>query len=362
MDNIVQFEGRDTLEHEAREWLLRLDGDEPLSREEKQSLQVWMARSPAHQQELVRIAEFWDSANVLTELLIPMHQVASDIRHRTAGSGFLASLLSQRGAVVVAMSVLLAVVLLRVAVQPVSLDASNGIYASAIGEVRMETLADGSVLQINTDSQVQVEYSEQVRKLRLLRGEAHFEVAHNQAWPFEVYAGNGRVKAVGTAFLVRLEADRLNVIVTDGRVDLALNRPQEGTQPSNEISAADAPLTTVGSLEQGQGASFDAELSFESHHLLAQKDMQRQLSWREGYLVFEGESLQVVVAELNRYLPQRVEIADQALNNILIGGRFKVDELEALFDVLEASFNIRVSRLDDQRIQLFSKSDLNNKK
>jgi len=359
-ENLVQFEDRETLEHEAREWLVRLDGDEPLTEPEKQALRTWMARSPAHHRELVRIAEFWDSSNVLTELLIPMQQVAS-VAGRRRGQhswGFLlGSLLSPRRTAALAVSLCLVWVAFS-ALVAVPLDASNGIYASAIGELREETLADGSVLQINTDSQVRVEFSEQVRKIRLLRGEAHFQVAHNQDWPFEVYAGKGRVKAVGTAFLVRLEAEQLNVIVTDGRVDLALNRDAASAALPDNQSPASAPLLhTLGQLKQGEGALLDATASAESYQVLAQKDMARQLSWREGYLVFEGESLSVVVAELNRYLPLRVEIVDQALREIPIGGRFKVGELEALFDVLEASFNIRVARLDDQHIQLFARPD-----
>lgn len=360
MDNSSQQEGRDTLEHEARLWLVRLDADEPLTAEEKQTLHTWMARSPAHRQELVRLAEFWDNSNVLTELLIPMHQVAS-AKHREGAGSFIKAVsgisLSPRGGLALAMSLLFIAFTLKSYLTPMPLDATNGIYAAAIGELRVEVLADGSVLQINTDSQVQVDYSERRRKIRLLRGEAHFEVAHNKAWPFEVYAGKGMVKAVGTAFLVRLEKEQLNVIVTDGRVDLAATRTLENATsppPSNQTTRL-PPLEKIGSLSEGQGASFAPASSVATHQLLAQKDMDRQLSWREGYLVFEGESLSVVVAELNRYLPIQVEIVDDALSDIPIGGRFKVAELEALFDVLETSFNVRVSRRDDQHIKLFSK-------
>jgi transmembrane sensor len=363
MDNISQFEDPNTLEHEARQWLVRLDRDEPLLEQEKQALQLWMARSPAHQQELTRLAEFWDSSNILAELLIPMHQVAAASRRYHSNSrspwGLINRFLTPRGGAVLAMGLLLAVFTLRDYLMPVPLDASNGIYAAAIGELREETLADGSVLQINTDSQVQVDFSEQVRKIRLLQGEAHFEVAHNTEWPFEVYAGKGMVKAVGTAFLVRLEEDRLNVIVTDGRVDLVATGAVENdsSKPPDSVTEALPALKKVGSLSQGEGALFSPADNSKAHKVLAQKEMARQLSWREGYLVFEGEPLSIVVAELNRYLPIDVEIADQTLGDIPVGGRFKVEELDALFGVLETSFDIRVIRSGDQRIQLFSKLD-----
>lgn len=379
MDNVYLFEDRDTLEHEARQWLVRLDGDEPLQSTEKQALQAWMVRSPAHRQELVRIAEFWDSSNVLTELLIPMHQVArvsqrsysvwAGLKHLVTPGGFFAS---TRGGIALAFSMVLAVSILF---KPVAFDASNGIYAAAIGELRVETLADGSVLHINTDSQVQVDYSEQVRKIRLLRGEAHFEVAHNQDWAFEVYAGEGRVKAVGTAFSVRLDAERLNVIVTDGRVELAAARSLQVSAIDSISTAQSADSTAiqsasiksaaaqqapvilhekVGSLGRGEGASFIPATRTVKRQLLAQATMPSQLSWRQGYLVFEGQPLSEVVAELNRYLPETVEIIDETLKDNLIGGRFKVTQLDAVFDVLEVSFNMQVTR-QNGRIQLSSK-------
>ena len=365
MDNIYQFEGREALQHNAREWLVRLDSDEQLLAAEKQSLQQWMSRSPAHRQELIRLAEFWDSSNILTELLIPMHQVADVQRRKHSWREFFGRLFTpSRGGALVAMSLLLAVFALRSYLFPLPLDATNGIYAAAIGELRVETLADGSVLQINTDSQVQVVFSEQARKIRLLRGEAHFKVAHNTGWPFEVYAAKGMVKAVGTAFLVRLEEESLSVIVTDGRVDLAASSAVEVATTTSQGAVAEVlpVLERVGSLKEGEGVVFNSASNPKAHVVLAEKEMTRQLSWREGYLVFEGEPLTVVVAELNRYLPVQVEIADDSLSHIPIGGRFKVGELEALFEVLEASFNVRVSRLDDRHIQLFSKQQKNNKK
>ena len=361
MDNICQFEDRETIAHQAREWLVRLDGDEALTLTEKQALQEWLARSPAHRQELERIAEFWDNSNILTELSIPLHQVASSYHRSSTAAFFKSRWLTPRGGMAVAMSVLVIMVMLRGYLLPQPLDASNGIYAAAIGEIREQQLADGSILELNTDSQVQVDYSESTRKIRLLRGEAHFDVAHNPDWPFEVYAGKGRVKAVGTAFSVRLEQERLSVIVTDGKVDLAATRPKttEPDNPNNQPTLT-PPLETIGSLSQGQGASFRPTPDAKPQYILAQKEIQRQLSWREGYLVFEGEPLSVVVTELNRYLPMRVEIIDSSLSDLPIGGRFKVGELEALFDVLETSFDVQVSRLDEQHIKLFHKD--NNKK
>ena len=158
-----------------------------------------------------------------------MHQVAKAQQRPASLLSLLAGffvpsregvLLSSRGSALLVMSFLLVAFALRGYIIPQPIDATNGIYAAAIGEIREQELVDGSVLQINTDSQVNVEYSEGTRKIHLLRGEAHFDVAHDKDWPFQVYAGKGVVKAVGTAFSVRLEEEKISVIVTEGKVDL----------------------------------------------------------------------------------------------------------------------------------------------
>lgn len=373
MDNIINFEERQLIAHEARQWLVRLDSDTPLDEETLQALQQWKARSPAHRQELKRLSAFWHQANVMTELSVPLQSrrrtakpwsILAD-RYRDAVHGWRAGLAA-------AAALLLTVFGINGWLIPQPIDATNAIYATAIGEQRRAVLVDGSIVQINTDSQVQVDYQAGVRKIRLLRGEAHFEVAHNGAWPFEVYAAKGRVKALGTAFLVQLERDDLlNVIVTDGQVEIAasVNTKSEGGQPTSTTATQAPPvavmageplaqLKAVGNLSKGQGVSYSTDRENPDqqtqwkNRTLQPREVARKLAWRDGYLVFNGESLQYVVNEINRYMPATIEIADPALSAMPVGGRFKVGELEALFDVLENNFGIYVSRVDDQHIRL----------
>jgi len=392
-----------SIEAEARQWLIRLDGDTPLSQVDQAALKAWAGRSPAHHQELVRISAFWNEANVLTELSIPLQASASQTSkdnqqaQKVSGSlgGFWSGLASGSVNAVanvfankIAMSVTaMALVVVMVVNGPfatVNYSDSNGIYVTAIGDVVSQTLADGTVLKINTDSQVQVDYSESVRKIRLLRGEAHFAVAHNKAWPFEVYAGKGRVKAVGTAFSVQLTDDMVEVLVSEGRVDLAAvvhntmasqgvvqDIAQADADKQQEINKAYTPeLATIGSLDIGQQARFynraitvdsgsgDANAVsdlIQQIDTLEEQELERRLAWRSGYLVFSGDPLVQVVEEINRYTTMNVEISDPVLRDIKIGGRFKVGELDAMLSVFESSFAIRVSRLDDQHIQLLAK-------
>jgi transmembrane sensor len=220
VSNIHTFSDRDRIEQEAREWLIRLDSDTEPSAEEVRALRAWVARSPAHRQELLRISAFWNDANILTELSIPLETTTQSVASRLRR--FFAPLMSVNRCSALAASLVLAVTIGAVSLvvmQPS--DATNGIYVTAIGGIQERKLVDGSILKINTDSQVQVDYSDNVRKIRLLRGEAHFQVSHNANWPFEVYAGTRMVKAIGTAFSVQLSNDSVQVTVSEGRVDIA---------------------------------------------------------------------------------------------------------------------------------------------
>lgn len=381
MENVYAFASRKTVEGEAREWLIRLDGDDEPSQRDIAALHEWVDRSPAHREELLRICAFWDDANILSELAIPLHNKAQSRVQvsRRFFSDLLTPLLAFNRASAVAVVCLLGITIALTSWRfPQSNTATNGVYATAKGELQVQTLADGSLIQINTDSQLKVDFSDTVRAVRLMRGEAHFDVTRDPDRPFEVYAGKGMVKAVGTAFSVRLSQDYIKVTVSEGRVDLAAI-VEDPIETQAELSASEArpgapsahgrsgpTLRKIGSLGHGQSATFSnqairAEYSDSADSgsnivpeisTLAEQELARQLSWREGYLVFAGDPLSYVVDEVNRYTSITIEIADPTLNQLRIGGRFKVGELEAMLDVLETSFGIQVSRLDDRHIQL----------
>ena len=342
MNKVHKFSHRGTIEAEAREWLIRLDGDTPLDGEETAALREWVGRSPVHRQELKRITRFWDNANILTELAIPLQ--SNRIQIYFAG---------YRLAAVAAVFVLaIGIVMTSWLTAPETGTTSNGIYGTAIGQLRTVALPDGSQIQLNTDSQVQVDYGSSARKIRLLRGESLFEVTPDPDKPFDVYAGGNMIRAVGTAFSVQLREDTVKVTVAEGMVELIKVKnqsPHTGNDKPPDIRSVPERL---GFLEHGQSAILNNTIS--GLHTLAQQELEQQLSWRHGFLSFSGEPLTAVVSEINRYTPINIEIADPELETLQVGGRFRVDDLDAMLEVLETSFNIRVSRTDDQRILLHS--------
>src|SRR5690606_15485294 len=142
------------------------------------------------------------------------------------------------------------------------------------------TLEDGSSVTLNTGTRLRVTYSDSERHIRLERGEALFVVERDESWPFQVEAGSVRVRAVGTAFSVRVhDRARVSVLVSESRV--ALEQPVRATLDAGE-------LATI-----RKGRLVRRELSA--------KELVRDMSWTRSRLDFEGKTLAEAVAAFNRY-------------------------------------------------------------
>lgn len=357
--NVLPFDDHSTIKAQAREWLIRLDRDESPSQEDLHHLHQWAAQSPAHQAELERISAFWQDANVLNELSTPVYDRAPHplwlLACKLWGQHPIASI----GALATSACVALLMVF---TILPVSNTATNGLYTTQIGQVQEHQLADGSTLQLNTNSQVAVTYNDSQRKITLLSGEAHFEVAPNKQWPFEVYAGKGRVKALGTAFSVRFDSHNINVIVSHGEVELAAQLEPAPEQNPTQTLAQIEPVArlTIGQSTRIKNAAItkaDSNDQQPATNIIeySPEQLAQELSWRTGYLLFAGEPLPELIKKISRYTSVNIQITDPTLNQVRVGGRFKVGELDAMLEVLETSFGIQVSHIDDHHIQLQAK-------
>ena len=368
-----------TINQEACGWIAKMH-DADLSVEQAEQLRQWMAQSLAHKQELKRMAQRWDELNVLTELAVPLvpDTIAADNSQRSpvAASGFFETLSNTfNGSVLASAAVLVLVVGLALTLLPGNPIVNTQTYTTAIGEQRKVILSDSSVVQLNTNSVVVVSYTASERGIHLQQGEAHFTVSHNPQKPFLVRAGNGIVRAVGTAFSVRLYEHSVDVIVTEGRV--ALNKvdtalPASSTTPSSRKAPAITPSTAAEQseflssrvdlaqriaepayLDAGQGAIFDtATDSIELVEALDTEALKRKLSWRNGLIRFTGVPLEEVVAEISRYTPLKIMIRESELKTLRIGGLFKVGETQKMFDVLETGFGVYAHQIDSNTVYL----------
>ncbi len=374
-ENILEFPDRRAIEAEAAAWLIKLDRDREPSHEEKLALGAWLSRSPVHREELRCLAELWGNMNVLTELAVPLAKSPS---HPDRGllANFCSSIFGQRQrTITAALSVVVVALALVFWTQRVSFDDSNGIYSTNVGEQVSIALVDGSAVMLNTNSVVSVEYGHEYRDIRLLRGEAYFTVAKNEKAPFRVYAGTGRVQAVGTAFTVHLKDGIVDVTVTEGKVALAtvnrLNTKQSRRvnieRAASQMSQANAItddvfVETLGTVVAGSNAtirSIEDEMTgntLNSVETSQAPEIAKRLSWRSGMLSFTGDTLEQVVDEISRYTVISIEV-DPAIRQTRVGGQFPVGEIDIMFEYLETNFKVRVQYLDNNRVLLSGLSE-----
>jgi transmembrane sensor len=341
MEKVAQFPNARQIETEACAWIAQLDGGEP-SQEDLDAFREWIHRSPRHQKEIKRLSAIWGDLNVLTELAVPIRSPPPTVLDR----------FNFRVAAI-AISLLFGLVGSAYVMWPAKYirePEANPVFTTAIGERKSVTLADGSKVLLNTDTRIQVEYSPERRVLHLHQGEAFFEVAHNADRPFLVYAGGDVVRAVGTAFSVRIQKHDVAVVVTEGTVELAsVSHTPVGTQGG----LAKPRTVKLVALDAGQGATVDEHV--EAIETIKPAEVTRKLSWREGVLSFSGEPLEQVVEEVSRYTSLTIVISDPSIRNVTIGGYFKAGETEAMFEALETSFGVRVIRVNDRLVYLAAK-------
>jgi transmembrane sensor len=350
MEKVINFPDGPTMKQQAAEWLIKLDGDSVLSPEELQSLREWLARSPAHREQLFRLAELWNEMNVLSELAVPL-----DSHTQHDWSTWL-----RPSRIIATAAMILAAVGLIIFIDSESPVDSNGLYATAVGQQSLITLSDGSTVNLNTDSQIRVNYGDEYRDVYLLRGEAHFSVTDDREMPFRVLAGGDRIRALGTAFSVYIRDGTVDVTVSEGSVVLERIGPAE--IPLVATAAAPAPtvepqVKELGTLRAGQVATISSLVdeagetdSLRNFGSIEPPEMLRRLSWTEGVLLFSGESLEEVVREISRYTVAEIEFADPEVGAIRIGGRFPVGETETMFDTLENAFGLRVTRSSEDHV------------
>lgn len=209
-------------------------------------------------------------------------------------------------------------------------------YRTAKGETQEIVLADGSTLRLNTDSELTVAVGSARRRARLLRGEALFEVEHDAARPFVVSAGEGRIEDLGTRFDVYVQDRRVAVNVLDGQVQI--DSPANGE--------------TLAVLSAGDAAAYDGKGRLDPGY---RSDVQNATAWLDGTLTFDDLPLPEVAAELSRYHPVTFDIADRRLADIRISGSFQSGNLAVLLKTMEASFPIRIIRLDAGHVRIESR-------
>jgi transmembrane sensor len=319
------------IEVEAGAWIAQLDKGE-FSEADRAALREWCARSKAHREAIGRLGGIWAELEALGPFMKQMSvasATASSPIERLRWSPFWAAHAAAAAVVVIGVSMWLVNVS-----SPQLHDPPVQLYETSIGEQRTIVLADHSTMRLNTNTLVEVDYRVRERRVRLVKGEALFDVAKDHTRPFIVYAGADTVRAVGTRFSVRLQQENVEVVVSEGQV--AFSRAVVDSRTGG-VTAQTSVLRQKQTAWIDDRASTPIEIT-----TIGNKETERRLSWATGVLEFNGEPLEKVVAEITRYTPLHIRIAQPELRRMPVGGRFRVGDTEALFDAVRASFGVRV--------------------
>lgn len=211
-------------------------------------------------------------------------------------------------------------------------------FASGRAERRVIRTSDGSTLTLAAESAVEVAFTSGERRIRLLRGEALFDVAHDKNWPFIVQAAGGEVKAVGTRFDVRLKnASDAQVTVVEGVVRVAVGAYHTGSAVEPDISR----LARKGDrLSFGTHPDRSAAVGYIDEE--AKADVGLATAWTRGMLYFHGEPLSQVIETVNRYATDKVVLTDPKLANTPVFGLIAQGDTSTLKELIDNPRGIRI--------------------
>lgn len=308
----------------ALDWLRREEGG-PLAAEERERLDAWLEADPKHREIYEEVAYLFalSDEHAAAASIMSLRRAALEAEPRRrpvwgfAAAG-LAAALAVGWAGLAGLSNAPTATPSAVTRLAEALGAraspESAVYRTRVGQRLTVNMPDGSVATLNTNSILKVAYRDGERGVRLLQGQALFEVAKNRETPFRVYAGDRRITAVGTVFDVRLDGRKVKVALVEGKVRVA---------PVKPVAGPGAPTQQV-DLAAGEMLEADAAAPM----MVAAADVRRAVTWKSGVVEFAGEPLAVAVAEMNRYTEHPLRIADPDIAGVRVSGIFRTSEPE----------------------------------
>lgn len=296
----------------AEDWFI-LNQNPDISEEDCLEFLAWLERDPTHELEYARVETV---SSLMSTAAIGMEAVMAEPVSRTTWFR------PQMGAAIAAsICVLFASIFLFS-----QLGSDANYYATAVGEQRVITLQDGSVVRLNTNTRAEVLFSDTQRLISLEQGEAFFDVRKDmQNRPFIVSIDDTAVKAIGTEFNIRIQPDSMTVSVLEGVVELLKLGPQSADQQS------------LSQLSEG----FEAIVTEGETAIVSQAPISRNVtSWTSGWSDFSGTPLKSVVEEVNRYSETQIIIADRTLEHLPVNARFMIGKPDQFAEAIAAVYPV----------------------
>lgn len=342
---------------EAADWYARLRAQD-VSELEAVRFRAWLAGDPARRREFEAIDTFWDDLAAIEtspEVLRVRADLSARRRHKNKWHA---------RPWAVAATLVIAVGGAWFAWQ----QWNTGRYVTDVGEQRTVPLADGSLITLNTATEIRLHYSETLRGVELVRGQANFEVAKDPKRPFIVTAGGGAVRAMGTIFDVYKATDKVTVTLIEGKVavtphemsSLPLSALEESKEPAAREgeglrrkalvpAPAETPKAAEIILAAGEQLSYATTAGVVK---LASADVPRVTAWRARKLDFSDTPLLEAIAEANRYSRDQIVLEAPELMDARISGAFEAGKSDLFVEGLQTYFRLNVERGAGHRIIL----------
>ncbi|WNO07618.1 FecR family protein [Teredinibacter sp. KSP-S5-2] len=329
----------DIIETEAAAWFAKHRGSR--TSEQDEAFQQWLATSAEHVSAYERCMAAWLMTDALSQDLDIMNirqsvqaSLTTNTAEHTVKYGFLKHLYTPRAIAAVSL-LFLCLFIAKIALYPSAIT-----YTTKVGEQRLIKLDDGSQVTLNTNSELKVKYSSDMRELTLVKGEVYFDVAKDRQRPFVVSIDESKVTAVGTAFNISFDpfVNSVAVDVTEGVVELT---------PS--IDSVSLPATQ---LKVGEAASI-----LDSGNTVKPKavEFERINAWRERKIYFKNTSLSEAVADYNRYLDYEIEIRDDTLKQEKVTGIFHAGDTSSFLFTLKLALQVK-TRHEDGKLILYKET------
>lgn len=301
--------GDKTARAEAAAWLARLRSEDRTPEDER-GFRAWLAESEEHRAAFEVTNAIFEMAGAADRR--PQQAVRVSRRH-----------LLRTGVGLAAASMAGLVVYLR----------SGTTYATEIGEQHKVSLEDGTLVSLDTDTEIHVSMNDTRRQAKLRRGRAHFDVAEDNVRPFQVIAGDQRISTPRGHFDVSRDGMVVSVLLEEGPVEVELENP------------AGVPMPRT--LAAGQLMVFAEDKVVREERPV----MERASAWRQGRLAFFGEPLAEAVAAMNRYTRRPIVILDPEIAQMPISGNYSVGDPQAFATSISVLLPVRVD-MERNRITL----------
>jgi transmembrane sensor len=333
----VKPTGRSSIATEAADWYARLRA-ENVTELDAVRFRAWIAGDPERRREFEAIDEFWDDIGALENSPEVLRERAAIARRRALSAGpAIVPMATRSGSKRQRIWAAAAAVLLVVATLWLVQRQTADRYITTIGEQRSVPLSDGSLVTLNTATEIRLHFSADRRGVELVSGQANFEVAKDASRPFVVTAGGSEVRAVGTQFDVYKTADKVTVTLIEGKVAI------------NEAPVAAGATAVEVNLAAGEQLSYETKTGAVRR---VSADIPRVSAWRARKLDFSDTPLADAIVEANRYSRVQIELDAPELQGARISGTFEAGRNDLFVEGLQTYFQLNVDRSADRRIVL----------